>query len=77
MAGTKTFFAQAVNLHEEVLEKTATDGLGSYPRAITEELGKAVEHEVRPYTTNPVELSHRRIKYRYYQTLGFEEFETA
>jgi len=48
-----------------------------YPRAIAEELGESVEHEVCPCTANPVEQSHRRIKPRYYPTLGFGEFETA
>ncbi|MEO1131184.1 MAG: DDE-type integrase/transposase/recombinase [Cyanobacteria bacterium J06639_1] len=55
----------------------ATDGLASYPRAIKEELGQATEHEVRPCTANPVEQSHRRIKHRYYPTLGFGEFDAA
>ena len=77
MAGTKAFFAQAIDLHEEAPEKVATDGLASYPRAIEEELGKDTEHEVRPCTANPVEQSHRRIKHRYYPTLGFGEFEAA
>ena len=77
MAGTKAFFAQAVGLHEEVLEKVATDGLASYPRAIEEELGEDTPHEVRPCTANPVEQSRRRSKHRYYPTLGFDEFDAA
>ena len=77
MVGTKAFFAQAIGLHEDSPEKVATDGLASYPRAITEELGKDVEQEVRPCTANPVEQSHRRIKHRYYPTLGFGEFDAA
>ena len=77
MAGTKAFFAQAIDLHEDSPEKVATDGLASYSRALQEELGKAVEHEVRPCTANPVEQSHRRIKHRYYPTLGFGEFNAA
>ncbi|MFK8184885.1 MAG: DDE-type integrase/transposase/recombinase, partial [Phormidesmis sp.] len=77
MTGTKAFFAQAIELHEESPEKVATDGLASYPRAITEELGEEVHHEVRPCTANPVEQSHRRIKHRYYPTLGFGEFNAA
>ncbi len=44
---------------------------------VEEELGKDTEHEVRPCTANPVEQSHRRIKHRYYPTLGFGEFEAA
>lgn len=77
MAGTKAFFAQAIGLHDNAPDKVATDGLASYPRAITEELGKDTKHEVRPCTANPVEQSHRRIKHRYYPTLGFGEFEAA
>ena len=53
------------------------DGFASYPRALDEELGKEVEHEVCPCTANPVEQSHRRIKHRYYPTLGFGEFDAA
>ena len=77
MAGTKAFFAQALELHETAPEKVATDGLASYPRAITEELGEEIEHEVRPCTANPVEQSHRPLKHLYYPTLGFGEFEAA
>lgn len=73
----RVFFAQAIGLHEDSPKKVATDGLASYPRAIKEELGKEVEHEVRPCTANPVEQSHRRIKHCYYPTLGFGEFEAA
>ncbi len=36
-----------------------------------------MEHEVRPCKANPVEQSHRRVKHRYYPTLGFGEFEAA
>jgi putative transposase len=76
--GTKAFFAQAAGLHDDNKpEKVATDGLASYPRAIKEELGKDVEHEIRPCTANPVEQSHRGIKHRYYPTLGFGAFEAA
>lgn len=69
MSGTKAFFAQSIDLHEDAPEKVATDGLASYPRAIEEELGKEVEHEVRPCTANPVEQSPRRVKHRYYPYL--------
>ena len=77
MAETQAFFAQAAELHETSPQKVATDGLASYPRAIQEELGQAVEHEVRPCTANPVEQSHRRIKYRYYPSLGYGDFDAA
>ncbi|ABW32119.1 hypothetical protein AM1_B0401 (plasmid) [Acaryochloris marina MBIC11017] len=55
----------------------ATDGLASYPRAIEEELGEDVEHEVCPRIENSVEQSHRPVKHRYHPTLGFGEFEAA
>ncbi len=77
MEGTKAFFTQASELYDSQPDKVATDGLASYPRAIKEELGKDVEHEVLPCTTNPVEQSHRRIKHRYYPTLGFADFQAA
>ena len=77
MAGTQAFFAQAAELHETSPERVATDGLAAYPRAIEEELGQDVEHEVRPCTANPVEQSHRRVKYRYYPSLGYGEFDVA
>ena len=68
MSGTKAFFAQATQLHETVPEIVTTDGLASYPRAIKEELEDEVEHQVVTCTSNPVEQSHRRVKYRYYPT---------
>ncbi|MDJ0590633.1 MAG: IS6 family transposase [Pleurocapsa sp. MO_226.B13] len=78
MDGTKAFFAKAAKLHDDnIPNQVATDGLKSYPRAIEEELGKDVEHEVCPCTKNPVEQSHRGIKHRYYPTLGFGEFQAA
>ena len=77
MEGTKAFFAQAIELHDAPPQKVAADGLASYPRAISEELGEDVEHEVRPCTENPVEQSHRPVKHRYHPTLGFGEFNAA
>ena len=64
MEGTKAFFAQAIKLHDDPPNKVATDGLASYPRAIEEELGDDVDHEVCPCTENPVEQSHRPVKHR-------------
>ena len=77
MAGTKAFFAQASQLHETVPELVTTDGLASYLHAIKEELGDEVEHKVVTCTENPVEQSHRRIKFRYYPSLGYGEFNAA
>ncbi|WP_347277919.1 DDE-type integrase/transposase/recombinase [Leptolyngbya sp. FACHB-711] len=77
MEAAKAFFAQAYKVAEQAPQRVATDGHTSYPRAIAEELGEAVEHEVRDCRGNPIEQSHRGIKQRYYPTLGFGAFESA
>ena len=48
MTGTTAlaFSAQTFGLHEDSPKAVATDGLATYPREITDELGEAVEHEV-------------------------------
>ena len=58
-------------------ERVVTDDHTSYPRAITEVLGEAVEHPVSQSVNNPVEPSHRKLKQRYYPTMGFSHVETA
>ena len=45
---------------------TNTDRLSSYPRAIAEEFGEEVKHEIVKCRENPIEQSHRGIKQRYY-----------
>jgi len=77
MAGTKAFFARARKMADDIPERVQTDGLASYPRAVEEELGEAVEHEVLPSRANAVEQSPRGIKQRYYPLIGFGEFEAA
>lgn len=77
LEGTKAFLARARESAEGIPERVQTDGLASYPRAIEEELGEEVKHEVLPCTANAVEQSHRGIKHRYYPMLGFGEFEAA
>jgi len=77
MAAAKAFFAQVKETVEQLPERVVTDGLSSYPRAIKEELGEAVEHEVSGCLGNPIEQDHRGIKQRYYPTLGFGAFESA
>ncbi len=77
MEGTKAFSAQAYEVAEQPPQRVATDGHRSYPRAIAEELGEGVEHEVRDCRRNPIEQSHREIKQRYYPMLGFGAFESA
>jgi transposase-like protein len=77
MEGTKAFFARAREVAEDIPERVETDGLTSYPRAIEEELGEEVEHEVLPCNANVIEQSHRGIKHRYYPMMGFGSFNTA
>lgn len=77
MTSAKAFFAQARETVNQLPQRVVTDGLSSYPRAIKEELGQGVEHEVRGCLGNPIEQDHRGIKQRYYPTLGFGAFESA
>lgn len=77
MQAAIAFFAQAHEMVAEMPQRVITDGHTSYPRAIAEELGTEVEHEVRSCLGNPIEQSHRGIKQRYYPTLGFGAFESA
>jgi putative transposase len=58
-------------------QQVVTDGLSSYPRAIDEELGTDVEHEVRGCLGNPTEQIHHGIKQGYYPMLGFGAIESA
>lgn len=73
----ETYIRRADRFHGQTLEKVVTDGLASYPRAVREELGEQLEHQVSPSQTNPVEQSHRPVKRRYYPTMGFKDFEAA
>ena len=77
MEAAKAFFKQTQEITDVSPEQVFTDGLSSYPRAIKEELGAEVKHEVIPCLGNPIEQSHRGIKQRYYPTLGFGAFESA
>jgi transposase-like protein len=77
MEAAKAFFAGAHEAAQHPPQRVATDGHTSYPRAIEEELGEAVEHEVISCRENPIEQSHRGIKQRYYPTLRFGAFESA
>jgi transposase-like protein len=55
MEAAKAFFAQAYEVVQQPPQRVATDGHTSYPRAIAEELGEGVEHEVRDCRGNPIE----------------------
>jgi putative transposase len=77
MEAAKAFFAQAHEVAQHSPHRVATDGHTSYSRAIAEELGEDVEHEVISCRENPIEQSHRGSKQRYYPTLGFGAFKSA
>ncbi|MEL6764713.1 MAG: DDE-type integrase/transposase/recombinase, partial [Cyanobacteria bacterium J06607_6] len=68
---------QVAELMPELPERVVTDGHTSYPRAISEVLRESVQHEVSKSVHNPVEQSHRKLKQRYYPTMGLSNVETA
>ena len=57
MEAAKAFFQQTQAVTDVVPERVFTDGHSSYPRAIKEELGADVKHEVIPCLGNPIERS--------------------
>jgi putative transposase len=61
----KALFAQAHEVVQQAPQRVAIGGHVSYVRAIEEELGEGVEHEVR-CRGDPIEQSHRGGKQRYY-----------
>jgi putative transposase len=69
--------AAAHEVTQHLQQRVVTDGHTSYPRAIEEELGEHVEHEISDCRRNPIEQSHQWIKQRYYPTLEFGAFESA
>ncbi len=77
MAAAKALFQKAFDLLQTIPERVITDGHKPYPGAVEKVLGKEVEHRVSRCMDNPIEQSYRRIKQRYYPTLGFGEFESA
>ncbi len=77
MEATKMFFEQAREVAEQAPKRVVSDGMRSYPRAITEVLGEKVAHNQVSCVANPIEQDHRGIKQRYYLTLGFHNFEAA
>jgi putative transposase len=77
MEAAQAFFKQVSELMAMPPERVVTDGHTSYPRAISEVLGESVQHDVSKSVNNPVEQSHRKLKQRYYPTMGFSNVETA
>jgi len=77
MASAQAFFEQALGVAQTPPHRGVTDGLASYPCAISEVLGEAVIHEPGRCLDNLIEPDHRGIKHRYYRMLGFGAFDSA
>jgi putative transposase len=77
MEAAQRFFRQARVVAGQVPTRVTTDGHTSYPRAIRETLGEAVEHRCNQYLNNRLEQDHRGVKQRYYPMRGFGSFESA
>ena len=77
MAAAKAFFASALATVGSVPDRVTTDGHDSYPKAISDELGKTVKHRTSHYLNNRLEQDHRGIKGRYRQMRGFKTFASA
>lgn len=77
MDAAQRFFRQARVVAGQAPTRVTTDGHASYPRAIRESLGEAVEHRCNQYLNNRIEQDHRGIKQRYYPMRGFGSFEAA
>ena len=75
-AATK-FFKSALQMSENPPERATTDGHPSYPRSISEVLGKSVKHRTNQYLNNMIEQDHRGIKQRYGPMRGFNSFKLA
>ena len=71
MASATAFFEPVLEVAQTPPNRVVTDGLASYPRAISEVLGEAVIHEPESCLDNPLEPDHRGIQHRYYSMLGF------
>jgi transposase-like protein len=65
------FFKQAQAVVGQVPERVTTDGHASYPRAVREVLGNAVQHRTNKYLNNLLEQDHRGVKQRDYPMHGF------
>lgn len=77
MEAAQQFFKQAVAVVGHAPEQVTTDGHTSYPRAIREIMGDAVQHRTNKYLNNALEQDHRAIKQRYYPMHGFGNVVSA
>jgi transposase-like protein len=72
-AAAKAFLRSARSVTQVEPEQVTTDGHTSYPKAISEELGKDVR--TSQYKNNVMEQDHRDLKGRYLR--GFKVFGSA
>jgi transposase-like protein len=77
MEAAQRFFNRAVVVVGHVPDQVTTDGHTSYPRAIRETMGDAVQHRTSKYLNNRLEQDHRGVKQRYYPMHGFGTVEAA
>jgi putative transposase len=77
MDAAQRFFRQARVVAGQAPERVTTDGHTSYPRAVWETLGEAVEHRCNQYLNNRMEQDHWGIKQRYEPMRGFGSLEAA
>lgn len=77
LEAAKAFFRSARAITDVVPDRVTTDGHGSYPTAIHEELGSDVTHRTNRYLNNLIEQDHRGIKQRYRPMRGFKSFPSA
>ncbi len=77
MAAAKAFFASALSTVDSVPDRVTTDGHDSYPKAISDELGKKVKHQTSRYLNNRLEQDHRGSKGCYRSMRGFKNFACA
>jgi putative transposase len=77
MAAAQRFFRSTLSVADEAPQQVTSDGHDSYPRAIREVLGTAVEHRCNAFLSRRIEQNHRGIKQRYYPMLGFGVFPSA
>ena len=57
MAAARAFFRSAKSATGVIPERVATDGHGSYPRAIRTVLGRQVVHRTSAYKNNGLEMA--------------------
>ena len=74
---SKKFCEQALAVVGHAPEQVTTDGHRSYPRAVRETMGDAVQHRTNTYLNNLLEQDHRGIKQRSYPMRGFGNVTSA